>query len=218
MAEAFPPTARTRLRRLPERGSYDRATAYAILDEALICHVGFAGDGGPVVIPTIHARLGDRLIVHGSPASRMLRAAAGGVPVCVAVTLLDGLVLARSVFHHSMNYRSVIVFGTATPLTDPDDKLAAMRAVTEHVVPGRWDDARRPDDKEFKATLLLGVPLEEASIKIRSGPPGDDEEDYDLDVWAGVIPYAQRPGDPIPDPRLGPGIPFPDYLRSLYET
>lgn len=214
MAEAFPPTARTRLRRLPERGSYDRATAYAILDEALICHVGFAGDGGPVVIPTIHARLGDRLIVHGSPASRMLRAAAGGVPVCVAVTLLDGLVLARSVFHHSMNYRSVIVFGTATPLTDPDDKLAAMRAVTEHVVPGRWDDARRPDDKEFKATLLLGVPLEEASIKIRSGPPGDDEEDYDLDVWAGVVPLRRSFGPPEPDPRLKPGIATPRYVAG----
>ncbi len=208
----FPATERTRLRRQPERGSRDRAVAYAILDEALICHVGFATAGGPVVIPTIHARLGDRLVLHGSPASRMLRTAAAGVPVCVAVTLLDGLVLARSVFEHSMNYRSAVVFGTATPIDDPADKLAAMEALTEHVVPGRWSDARRPTEKETRATLFLAVPLDEASVKIRTGPPEDADEDYDLDVWAGVLPLTRDFGPPRPDPALKPGIPTPGYV------
>ncbi len=212
MAERLPETARTRLRRLPERASRDRELAYRILDEALICHVGFVADHGPVVIPPIHARMGDRLVVHGSPASRMLRTVGAGVDVCVTVTLLDGLVLARSVFHHSMNYRSVVVFGTAHPVTERAQKLAAMRAVTEHVVPGRWDDARRPDEKEFKGTLVLELPLDEASIKTRSGPPGDDDADYDLDVWAGVIPVRPAFGRPEPDPRLKPGIDPPPYV------
>ncbi len=212
MADRLPETERTRLRRLPERASHDRVLAYRILDEALICHVGFVAGDGPVVIPTIHARMGDRLVLHGSPASRMLRTLAGGADVCVTVTLLDGLVLARSVFHHSMNYRSVMVFGTARPITDREQKLAAMRSVTEHVVPGRWDDARRPDDKETRATLLVEVPLAEASIKTRSGPPGDDEDDYDLDVWAGVLPVYAHFGDPLPDPRLRRGVSLPHYL------
>ncbi len=212
MAEPLRVTERTRLRRLPERASHDRELAYRILDEALICHLGFVTDDGPVVIPTIHARMGDRLVVHGSPASRMLRTVAGGAQVCITVTLLDGLVLARSVFHHSMNYRSVMVFGTARPITERAEKVAAMRAVTEHVVPGRWDDARRPDDKEVKATLLLDVPLDEASIKTRNGPPGDDEADYDRDVWAGVVPARLGFGAPLPDPRLRDGTALPPYL------
>ncbi len=210
----FPVTDRTRLRRQPERASYDRDTAYAILDEALICHVGFVTSAGPVVIPTIHARRSDTLYLHGSPASRMLRSLKTGIPVCVAVTLLDGLVLARSVFEHSMNYRSVVVFGTATEVTGGEHKLAAMRALTEHVVPGRWDDARQPSPKEIKATTMLAVPLEEASIKTRTGPPVDEDEDYDLAVWAGVLPISSRFEAPVPDPRLGAGIPLPGYLAG----
>ncbi len=210
----FPATDRTRLRRQPERGSRDRAVAYAILDEALICHVGFATGEGPVVIPTIHARLGDLLVLHGSPASRMLRNAATGVQVCVAVTLVDGLVLARSVFEHSMNYRSVVVFGSATPIDDHADKLAAMEALTEHVVPGRWSDARRPTEKEARATLFLAVPLAEASVKIRTGPPEDEGGDYDLNVWAGVLPLARQFGPPVPDPALPPEIPTPGYVAD----
>ncbi len=211
MAEPLRETPRTRLRRLPERAHHDRELAYRILDEALFCHVGFVTGGGPVVIPTIHARIGDRLVVHGSPASRMLRTI-DGADVCVTVTLLDGLVLARSVFHHSMNYRSVMIFGAARPITERAQKLTAMRAVTEHVVPGRWDDARGPDEREIKGTLLLEVPLDEASIKVRSGPPSDDEADYDLDVWAGVVPVAAAFGPPEPDPRLRGGVGLPGYL------
>ncbi len=213
MAEPLRETPRTRLRRLPERASHDRELAYRIIDEALICHVGFVTDGGPVVIPTIHARMGDRLVVHGSPASRMLRTI-DGADVCVTVTLLDGLVLARSVFHHSMNYRSLMVFGTARPITERAQKLAAMRAVTEHVVPGRWHDARRPDEKEFRGTLMLELPLDEASIKMRSGPPSDDDADYDLDVWAGVVPVGPAFGAPEPDPRLQDGVALPGYLAD----
>ncbi len=210
----FPDTERTRLRRLPERAVKDRAAADAILDEALICHVGFVDCGEPFVIPTIHARDGDTLYLHGSPASRMLRSLATGVPVCVTVTLVDGLVLARSVFHSSMNYRSVMVFGHAWVVAGRDEKLAAMRAVTEHVAPGRWADARQPTEKEFKGTLLLAVPLTEASVKVRTGPPGDDEEDYALDVWAGVVPVSTRYGAPEADPRLHPGVAIPPYLTD----
>src|SRR5258705_11298111 len=184
------PSQQTTVKRHPERGAYDRATIDWILDEALLCHLGFVTDGRPFVIPTIHARDGDTLYLHGSPGSRMLRTAKQGVDVCVTVTLLDALVLARSVYNHSMNYRSVVVLGRAVELTDRDEKLRAMQRVVEHVVPGRWNDARQPNDAEIKATTILTIPLSEASAKIRSGPPIDDEADLALPVWAGLIPLA----------------------------
>jgi uncharacterized protein len=192
------PTQHTTVKRHPERGAYDRATIDAILDEALICHLGFVSDGRPFVIPTIHAREGDSLYIHGSPGSRMLRAAKSGVEICVTVTLLDGLVLARSVYNHSMNYRSVVVLGSAREVTDRNEKLRAMQCVVEHLVPGRWNDARRPSDGEIKGTTILALPLDEASAKIRSGPPTDDDADLELAVWAGVIPLRLEPSDPIP--------------------
>ena len=177
-----------RVKREPQRGVYDRETIDAILDEALVCHLGFAVDGQPYVIPTLHARVGDRLYVHGSAASRMLRHAASDVRICVTVTLLDGLVLARSVFNHSIDYRSVVVLGTPTLVEDVDEKREALRAFTEHIAPGRWEEARQPTDQELKATWILSVPLDEASAKIRTGPPEDEPEDMDLPVWAGVVP------------------------------
>jgi nitroimidazol reductase NimA-like FMN-containing flavoprotein (pyridoxamine 5'-phosphate oxidase superfamily) len=177
-----------RVKREPQRGVYDRETIDAILDEALVCHLGFAVDGQPYVIPTLHARVGDRLYVHGSAASRMLRHAASDVRICVTVTLLDGLVLARSVFNHSIDYRSVVVLGTPTLVEDLGEKREALRAFTEHVAPGRWEEARQPTDQELKATWILSVPLDEASAKIRTGPPEDEPEDMDLPVWAGVVP------------------------------
>jgi nitroimidazol reductase NimA-like FMN-containing flavoprotein (pyridoxamine 5'-phosphate oxidase superfamily) len=194
-------TERTRIRRLPKRGVYDRETIYSILDEALICHVGFAIDGKPFVIPTGFARIDDTLIIHGSSASRMLRNIAEGVDVCVTVTLLDGLVLARSAFHHSMNYRSVVIFGKADLVEDGDAKLKALEAFTEHVVPGRWKDVRWPSDLELKATTVLSLPIDEASAKVRTGGPIDDDEDYEMDVWAGVLPLDLGPGAPIADDR-----------------
>ena len=192
-------TARTTVKRHPERGDYDRATIDGILDEALVCHVGFVHDGHPFVIPTIHARDGDTLYLHGSPGSRMLRDLAQGVDVCVTATLLDGLVLARSVYHHSMNYRSVVVLGRAYEVTDDRGKLDAMECVVEHVVPGRWADARRPSEGELKGTTILAVSLEEASAKVRMGGPKDLEEDLELPVWAGVIPLALVPSAPLAD-------------------
>ena len=207
-----PPTERTRVRRLPERGVFDRATIDAILDEALICHLAYVVDGQPRVIPTIHARDGDVLYVHGSNASRTLRTAKGGTPVAVEVTLLDGLVLARSAFHHSMNYRSVVMYGTAREISDPDQKWRAQRALVEHVVHGRSNDARMPNDRELNQTTILAVPLDEASAKIRTGPPKDEDEDYGLPVWAGVVPLATVPGDPEPDPAMDASVPEPDYL------
>jgi nitroimidazol reductase NimA-like FMN-containing flavoprotein (pyridoxamine 5'-phosphate oxidase superfamily) len=191
------PTPRTKVKRHPERGDYDRPTIDAILDEALICHVGFVLDDQPYVIPTIHARDGDTLYLHGSPASRMLRNLAQGVDVCVTVTLLDGLVLARSVYNHSMNYRSVVVLGRALEVTEPEEKLHGMQRVVEHIVPGRWDDARQPTAKEIKGTTILALSLEEASAKIRTGPPKDFDEDLALDVWAGLIPLQLTPLPPI---------------------
>ena len=190
------PSARTEVKRHPERGVYDRATIDAILDEALICHVGFVVDGQPFVIPTIHARDGDTLYLHGSPASRMLRSIKAGVDVCVTVTLLDGLVLARSVYNHSMNYRSVLVLGRARELTDRAEKLRAMECVVEHVVPGRWSEARQPNEGELKGTTILALPLDEASAKVRTGPPKDFDDDLSLPVWAGVIPLDLRRGPP----------------------
>ena len=181
------PADRIRVKREPQRGVYDRSTIEAILDEALLCHLGFEVDGQPYVIPTLHARVGDRLYVHGSAASRMLRHAATGVPVCATVTLFDGLVLARSVFNHSVNYRSVVVFGTATLVAD-DEKREALRALTEQLAPGRWDEARQPTDTELKATWILSLPLDETSAKVRTGAEEDEPEDLDLPVWAGVVP------------------------------
>jgi uncharacterized protein len=177
-----------RVKREPQRGVYDRERIDAILDEALVCHLGFAVDGQPYVIPTLHARVGDRLYVHGSAASRMLRHAAADARICVTVTLLDGLVLARSVFNHSIDYRSVVVLGTPTLVEDVAEKREALHAFTEHIAPGRWDEARQPTDKELKATWILSIPLDEASAKIRTGPPEDEPEDRDLPVWAGVVP------------------------------
>ena len=206
------PTQHTTVKRHPERGAYDRPTIDSILDEALICHLGFVVEGRPFVIPTIHARDGETLYVHGSPASRMLRTAKESVDICVTVTLLDGLVLARSVYNHSMNYRSVVVLGRAREVTSRDEKLRAMQRVVEHVVPGRWNDARRPTDGEIKGTTILALALDEASAKIRSGPPTDDDSDLGLPVWAGVIPLGIESGDPIPDP--GIDGPPPAYVAE----
>jgi nitroimidazol reductase NimA-like FMN-containing flavoprotein (pyridoxamine 5'-phosphate oxidase superfamily) len=199
-------TDRTRIRRLPERGNYDRATIEAVLDEALICHVGFVVEGRPVIIPTIHARVGDHLYFHGSPAAGMLRTLRGGLDACVTVTLLDGLVLARSAFHHSMNYRSVVVFGKAEEVVDREEKVRVLDKLVEHVCRGRSADARRPNEKELKQTLVLRIPIAEASAKIRTGPPKDDEEDYALPIWAGVLPLAVTAGAARPDN----DVPVPD--------
>jgi nitroimidazol reductase NimA-like FMN-containing flavoprotein (pyridoxamine 5'-phosphate oxidase superfamily) len=203
------PTPRTTVGRLPERARYDRDTIHAILDEGLVCHVGFAVDGQPFVVPSVYARWDDRLLIHGSAASRMVKALAGGAPACVCVTLLDGLVLARSGFHHSMNYRSVVVVGEATEVTDPGEKREALDRIVEHVAPGRVESVRAPNANEMRATRVVALPLDEASAKVRTGPPKDDEEDYALPVWAGELPLLLRAGPPLPDPRLGPGIEVP---------
>lgn len=206
-------TKRTTVKRLPKRARYDRETVNAILDEGLICHVGFVAEGQPYVIPTGYARDGDTLYLHGSPASRMLRTLAGSAPVCVTVTLLDGMVVARSAFHSSMNYRSVVLLGTATPVGGTEEKLRAMKALVDHLIPGRWDDLRPITGKELNATQVLAVPLREASAKVRTGGPLDDEEDYDLPIWAGVVPFRLSPGEPEPDGRLLPGTAAPRYVR-----
>jgi uncharacterized protein len=208
------PSERTTVRRLPDRGKYDAETIYKILDEGFVCHVGFVADGQPFVIPTNYARVDDRLYLHGSAASRMLRSLAGGIPVCVTVTLVDGLVLARSAFHHSVNYRSVVALGRATLVEDPAEKMCALELFTNHVVPGRWNDIRRPTEQEMKATSVLVLPLDEASAKIRIGPPKDDEEDYALPIWAGVLPLNIVPAAPVPDPRLNAGLEPPANVRN----
>jgi nitroimidazol reductase NimA-like FMN-containing flavoprotein (pyridoxamine 5'-phosphate oxidase superfamily) len=187
---------------------------HSILDEALVCHVGFVRDGQPFVIPTIHARVGDHVLVHGSAASRMLKTLQGGVPVCLTVTLLDGLVLARSAFNHSMNYRSVVVLGEARAVTEPREKWDALHAIVEHVAPGRWSEVREPSARELAATLVLRLPIEEASAKVRTGPPHDDEEDYALECWAGVLPLRLTPGAPQPDPRMPAGRPLPPSVTG----
>jgi nitroimidazol reductase NimA-like FMN-containing flavoprotein (pyridoxamine 5'-phosphate oxidase superfamily) len=207
-----PSTRRTTVRRHPERGVYERDAVNAILDEALFCHLACVVEGSPRVIPTIHARIGDTLYVHGSTASRTLRALRAGSEVCVCVTLLDGLVLARSAFNHSMNYRSVMVYGVAREVADPAEKWEAQRALVEHVVPGRSADARMPDDDELKQTSIFAMSLDEASAKVRTGPPKDRDEDYELPVWAGVLPLRLEPSPPIPDPRLDPGIEVPENV------
>jgi len=206
------PSARTTVKRHPERGAYEREVIDAILDEALICHVGFAIDGQPFVIPTIHARDADVLYIHGSPGSRMLRNLRDGIDACVTVTLLDGLVLARSVYNHSMNYRSVVVLGRAREVTEHEEKLHAMQCVVEHILPGRWEDARQPSEQEIKATAILALSLDEASAKIRTGPPTDDEADLELPVWAGVIPLALQPAAAVPDD--GAAGPTPGYATN----
>ena len=210
----LPPSSRTEVKRLPERARYDTDIVHGILDEALVCHVGFVIDGQPVVIPTIHARRGDLLYLHGSPANRMLRTLKQPVDVCVTVTLVDGLVLARSAFHHSMNYRSVVVFGSAREVTDPAEKMTAFRALVDHIAPRRWDTVRAPNEKEIRSTLVLALALAEASAKIRTGPPLDDEADYALPVWAGELPLRTVPGVPVDDPRLAPGAAVPDHVTD----
>jgi nitroimidazol reductase NimA-like FMN-containing flavoprotein (pyridoxamine 5'-phosphate oxidase superfamily) len=211
---ATAPSDRTRVRRVPQRGAYQRETIEAILDETLVSHVGFVHAGQPVVIPTLHARLGDRLYLHGSAASRMLRTLHKGVPVCATATLVDGLVLARSAFHHSVNYRSVVVFGTATLVEPGDETVKALELFMEKLVPGRWADVRPPTRQELKGTKVLSLPLDEASAKVRTGPPIDEDEDYDLPVWAGVLPLSTEVAQPQPDPRLDPAIETPGYVAA----
>ena len=212
MSSPSMPTPRTRVVREPNRGIYDRATVNKILDAGFICHVGFAVDGQPFVIPTSYGRDGDTLYIHGSAASRMLRNLSRAVPVCVTVTLLDGLVLARSVFNHSMNYRSVVILATAKLVDDPHEKIAALRALTEHIIPHRWEDVRQPNEKELKQTSVLRIPIDEFSAKVRVGPPVDDEEDYSFPTWAGVIPLELKAGNPIPDERCQREL--PSYLKN----
>jgi nitroimidazol reductase NimA-like FMN-containing flavoprotein (pyridoxamine 5'-phosphate oxidase superfamily) len=209
-----PASARVRVGRLPDRGRYQRAVIDEILDEALICHVGFVAGGQPYVIPTIHARAGDLLYVHGSAASRMLRTLKGGVPACVTASIVDGLVLARSAFHHSLNYRSVVVLGRAVELQDDAEKLRALRAIVDHIAPGRWDEVRGPSPAELRQTTVLGMRLDEASAKVRSGPPKDDEQDLALPVWAGELPVRMVALEPRDDPLLRPGIAPPGWLAT----
>ena len=206
-------TKRTEVHRLPLRGTYDRETVHAILDEGLICHVGFVFEGSPFVIPTGYGRDGDRLLIHGSAASRMLRALSAGAEACITVTLLDGLVLARSAFHHSMNYRSAVVLGTAREVTETTAKVAAMRALVDHLMTGRWEDARQPTAGEIAATIILELTLSEASAKVRTGGPIDSEADYLLPVWAGVVPLRLTPGTPVRDGRLPSATELPEYVR-----
>lgn len=209
----YPATPRTTVSRLPKRAVYDRDQIHAILDEGFLCHVGFAIDGQSYVIPTSYVRVGEQLYLHGSAASRMLRNLDAGIQVCVTVTLVDGFVLARSVFHHSMNYRSVVMLGTAHLVNDRAEKLEALRHFTNHIGPNRWEEARQPNEQELKSTSVLALPLEEVSAKVRSGPPIDEEEDYALPVWAGVVPIRARIGEPVPDSRLAPEAPAFDARR-----
>jgi hypothetical protein len=210
----FTPTERTQVKRLPKRGKYDRETVYSILDSGFVCHVGFNVDGQPYVIPTNYGRSGDTLYLHGSAASRMLRTLSEGVPVCVTVTHVDGIVLARSAFHHSVNYRSVVILGTARLVEDPAEKMEALRIFTDHVMKGRWDDVRQPTEQEMKGTTVLSLPLEEVSAKVRTGGPIDDEADYALPVWAGVLPLETVAKAPLPDARLKSDTPLPAYLKN----
>jgi nitroimidazol reductase NimA-like FMN-containing flavoprotein (pyridoxamine 5'-phosphate oxidase superfamily) len=214
MPDTFPVSNRTRVIREANRAVYDREAIYQILDEGFVCHVGFATEDQPFVIPTMFARVGDDLYFHGSAASRMLRGASDGLPVCITVTLTDGLVLARSVFNHSMNYRSVMALGNATMIDEPAEKIRALQAFTEKLIPGRWNDARQPNEKELKATSILKLPLNEVSAKVRSGAVEDDADDYALSVWAGVIPLRLVSDAPIRDERCDPAIPTPAYASN----
>lgn len=214
MNEHIIQTNRTKLKRLPKRGNFERETIYQILDEAIVCHVGFAVNDQPFVIPTSFARIDDHLMIHGSAASRMMRSLSEEIDVCVTVTLIDGLVLARSAFHHSINYRSVVVFGKAKIISDEQEKYDALKAFTEHIVPDRWSEIRPPTKNELKGTTVLSLPLTEASAKIRTGNPVDDDEDYELDVWAGVLPIDLAAGKPINDERLRDGIAVPPNVLN----
>jgi uncharacterized protein len=215
MSDQYPPTERTQVKRLPKRAKYDAETVHQILDSTFVCHVGFSVDGQPYVIPTNYGRSGDVLYLHGSAASRMLRSLSEGIPVCVTVTHVDGIVLARSAFHHSVNYRSVVILGKARLVTDPTEKMEALRIFTDHVMQGRWDDVRQPTEQELKATTVLALPLEEVSAKVRTGGPNDDEPDYDLPIWAGVLPFATQLKPLIPDERRKKDVPIPAYLNSF---
>lgn len=210
--DSYEVSKRNRVRLLPDRGRYDRDTVHAIIDAALLCHVGFVDDGQPVVIPTLHARKGDLLYLHGSRGNAMLKHVQSGNPVCVTITHIDGIVLARSAFHHSVNYRSAVLFGTGRLLDDPAEKMAALELLTEHVAPGRWNDTRLPTGKELNLTSVIELHIQSASAKIRTGPPKDDEADYALPHWAGVLPFRQELLAPIADPKLPEGIPVPDYI------
>jgi uncharacterized protein len=212
-AKAYTPTSRTKVRRLRKRGLYDKAPIHAILDEGIICHVGFVKDGQPYVIPTLYARAGETLYIHGSAVSRMLESLADGVDICVTITLVDGYVLARSAFHHSMNYRSVLILGRAHLVSARREKLKALRTLTDHIVPKRWDEVRKPNELEMKQTSVLALPLKEVSAKVRTGPPVDDDEDYLLPVWAGVVPIRPGLGEPIGDGRVLPGVNTIDTAR-----
>ena len=210
-----PASDRTRLRRRRDRGSYDRPTIDAILDEAIVAHLAIVmDDGQPIAIPTLHARAGDVVYCHGASAGRTMRAMAQGAPACLTVSVIDGLVLARSAMHHSANYRSAILLGKARPVEDPEEKWAAFEAIVERIVPGRWSEVRQPTAKEMRATSVVAIAIDEASAKARTGPPMDDEEDYSLDVWAGVIPLSMTVGEPIPDPLLREEIAVPEHVRS----
>ena len=208
----FVKTAKTRIKRLPKRGNYDRETIYHILDEALICHVAFAEKGQPYVIPINFARVDDSIVLHGAKASRLLKHIEAGHPICVEATIVDGLVLARSVFHHSVNYRSVVLFGKGRPVEGEQEKLSALKAVTEHLIPGRWQEARLPSRKELNATRVASIKIDEASAKVRVGPPADDQEDYALPVWAGVLPLQEQALSPLRDDLLSQDVPVPDYI------
>lgn len=214
----FQVTDLNRVKRIPKRGAYDKETVYAIVDDALICHVGMIEEGRPVVIPTIHARDGDNLLLHGASTSRMLNHVGAGHDICVTVTHLDGLVLARSVFHHSMNYRSAVLFGKGALIEDADEKMKALEIFTEKLIPGRWDDARQPTPNESKATHIVSVPIDLASAKVRVGPPGDDDEDYSLDVWAGVLPMRTVFGELEADPLLKDGVAVPQYIEAYRDS
>jgi nitroimidazol reductase NimA-like FMN-containing flavoprotein (pyridoxamine 5'-phosphate oxidase superfamily) len=211
MAE-FPLTKRNEIKRLPQRATYDQSTIYAIIDDALYCHVGFVEGDQPYVIPTMHARMGDNIILHGSKASRIIRHIQAGNEICISITLLDGLVLARSASHHSMNYRSVVIFGHGHAVENDQEKRAALEALMEHMLPGRWQDIRKPDPIELNATGVVSIPIENASAKIRTGPPVDDEQDKDLPIWAGVLPMVHGTSSPQPEPNSGSAVPIPEYI------
>jgi len=212
----FNRTERNTVIRRAERGRYDRETVHGILDEGFLCHLGFVLDGQPFVIPTLYGRDDDTIFVHGSSVSRMLKNLSAGIRACVTVTHTDGIVLARSAFHHSMNYRSVTAFGTGIEVTDQDEKLRALKLISDNVLPGRWEDCRLPTENELNVTTVIAIPIEEAAAKIREGAPKDDAKDYELPVWAGIVPFEQDYGEPVADDRLIDGVDLPDYLKSLY--
>jgi uncharacterized protein len=210
----FSRSPKNKIKRKPDRGHYDKETVHQILDEGLICHVGLIQDNSPIVIPMNYARQGDQILLHGAPGSRLLQSIKNGAEVCITVTLIDDLVLARSVLHHSMNYRSVVFFGRGTLVEEYNQKKEAFKTIVDHIIPGRWDDARQPSDKEIKQTYVVAVPINEASAKIRSGPVIDEEDDYALSVWAGLLPLGFNPAEPVSDEKLDKNIQVPDYVKN----